>query len=254
MLGLAFIAGFIGALFGGLRGFVIGLLIGFGIGWLLPRLLRHGLQQVQEQFLESTFAAMGALCKADSQVSRNEIKAAEAQFDRLGLSEDQRRKAKAAFNRGKSADFDLDAEMARLARICRGRSPLLGMFLQVQLHAVAADGRVHAAEHDMLVRMARLLGLAEADVSRLEATLRAGATDAASSSRLDAAYEALGVSPSASDAQIKRAYRRLMSENHPDKLAGRGLPENMRELAKERTQEITAAYRLINEARKGAQS
>jgi DnaJ like chaperone protein len=123
------------------------------------------------------------------------------------------------------------------------------MFLQVQLLAIAADGTVHPAEHDMLVRMARRLGLAESDVARLEAMLRAGGTGPASPSKLDDAYRALGVDPSASDAQVKRAYRKLMSENHPDKLAGRGLPESMREIAEERTREITAAYRLVNEAR-----
>ncbi len=101
----------------------------------------------------------------------------------------------------------------------------------------------------MLVRMARRLGIPEAHVAQLEAMLQAGAGSAPAPSRLDAAYRALGVEASATDAEIKRAYRRLMSQNHPDKLAGRGLPESMREIAEERTREITAAYRLITEAR-----
>ena len=48
---------------------------------------------------------------------------------------------------------------------------------------------------------------------------------------------------------MKRAYRKLMSENHPDKLAGRGLPESMREMAEERTREISHAYDVIKDAR-----
>ena len=246
---LALLGGLIGLVVGGINGLIIGLLVGYAIGRVLPHLVLRSVTLVQTQLLESTFAAMGALCKADSRVSPEEIRAAEALFDRMHLSGAERDAAKAAFNRGKGPDFDLDAEMARLAQICRGRSPLLSMFLQVQLLAVAADGRVHPAEHEMLVRMARRLGLAEADVARLEAMLRAGADGPSSASKLDDAYAALGVSHSASDAQIKRAYRRLMSENHPDKLAGRGLPESMRELAEERTREITAAYRVISEAR-----
>ncbi len=250
---IVFICGLIGLAFG-LRGLIIGLAVGYGISVLLPQLIRHGLEMVQSQLVESTFASMGALCKADSRVTRDEIAAAEALMRQMRLSPAQREAAKAAFNRGKSADFDLDAEMIRLAQVCRGRSVMLGMFLQAQLMAVAADGQVHPAEHAMLVRMARRLGVAEAQVAQLEAMLRAalgGATPGgtAAPSRLDDAYRALGVEPSASDAQIKRAYRRLMSENHPDKLAGKGLPESMRPIAEERTREITAAYQLISEAR-----
>jgi DnaJ like chaperone protein len=241
-------------IFGGLRGLVVGAALGFAVAWGLRQLVRRGLGDVQAQFIESTFAVMGALCKADSVVTRDEIRAAEQLFDRLHLSVEQRAAAKAAFNRGKAPDFDLDSEVAKLAAVAGGRGPLLQLFLQVQCMAVAADGKLHPAEHAMLVRVARRLGLTEVDVARLEALLRAAAGDASApgrppGQRLADAYEALGVSPSASDVEIKRAYRRLMSQNHPDKLAGRGLPESLRDVAEERTREISAAYRLIKEAR-----
>src|SRR5690606_29309434 len=96
-------------------------------------------------------------------------------FDRLRLSPQQREAAKAAFNRGKAPGFDIDAEVDRLARVARGRVFLLQLFLQVELMAVAADGHVHEAEHALLVRVARRLGLTEHDVSQLEALLRAAA-------------------------------------------------------------------------------
>jgi DnaJ like chaperone protein len=67
--------------------------------------------------------------------------------------------------------------------------------------------------------------------------------------RLADAYAALGVTPEASPAEIKRAYRKLISQNHPDKLAARGLPESMRAVAEERSREINAAYDLIKDAR-----
>ena len=66
-----------------------------------------------------------------------------------------------------------------------------------------------------------------------------------SATQLSAAYTALGVEQSSSDSQIKRAYRKLISENHPDKLIGQGMPEDMVKLATERTQEIQTAYDLI---------
>ena len=67
--------------------------------------------------------------------------------------------------------------------------------------------------------------------------------------RLADAYAALGVTPESSGAEIKRAYRKLISQNHPDKLASRGLPESMRAVAEERSREINSAYDLIKSAR-----
>jgi DnaJ like chaperone protein len=126
------------------------------------------------------------------------------------------------------------------------------MFMQVQLAAVAADGRIDAAEQDMLMRVARGIGLPEEELLRLEAMLagRGGAGPDDSGPSLEDAYRVLGVSPDASDAEVKKAYRRLMSQHHPDKLAGRGMPESMREMAEEKSREIIAAWERIEEARK----
>jgi len=247
----------IGAALGFLIGRFPGLIIGAALGYAFSRALRNkvlgGLQVAQSQLIDSTFSIMGALAKADRVVTRDEIKVAEVIFDRLHLSGAQREAAKAAFNRGKAPEFDLDAAVDDFARI--GRGPLLQLFLQVQCMAVAADGNVHPAEHEMLVRVARRLGLAERDVAQLEALLRTAAAGPSMAGappprqRIEDAYAALGLTPKASDAEIKRAYRRLMSQNHPDKLAARGLPETMREIAEERTREINSAYDLIKEAR-----
>src|SRR4030095_12806049 len=105
-------------------------------------------------------------------------------------------------------DFDLDAEVTRFARASRHQRPLLLMFLQMQVAAIAADGNVHAAEHQMLVRVARLLGLGEAEVAQLEALLRTGTAAPGPGRKLDDAYAALGLTPQATDAQVKQAYRR----------------------------------------------
>ena len=113
------------------------------------------------------------------------------------------------------------------------------------------DGTVHPAEHATLVRVARALGLTEADVAQLEALLRAGVGARGPSPQGNPrhAYQVLGLTPAATDSDIKKAYRRLMSQNHPDKLAGKGLPESMRQMAGEKTREISTAYALIKEAR-----
>ena len=245
----------IGAALGGLPGLLIGGLLGYGLRQLIVTSIVGGLRVAQSRLIDSTFSIMGALCKADKVVTRDEIDAVEKIFHMLNLDEAMRDRAKAAFGRGKQADFDLDAAVDQFARLSRGRLPLLQLFLQLQTMAVAADGRIDPAEHEMLVRIARRLGLSEADVSQLEALLRAAAqgpsgTGAAPSrDRLADAYAALGVSPQAPSAEVKRAYRKLISQNHPDKLASRGLPESMRAVAEERSREINSAYDLIKAAR-----
>ena len=254
-MGFIVIGAIIGMLVGGVPGLIIGGMIGYGAGIVLRQTVVGGLRVVQSQLLDSTFSVMGAVCKADKVVTRDEINAVEQIFRMLNLHGEQRAQAKAAFNRGKQAGFDLDAAVDQFAGISRGRAPLLQLFLQLQCMAIAADGRIDPAEHAILVRIARRLGLNEADVSQLEALLRAGADTRSSRSakptqdRLADAYAALGVKPETSAAEIKRAYRKLISQNHPDKLAARGLPESMRAVAEERSREINSAYDLIKAAR-----
>jgi DnaJ like chaperone protein len=65
------------------------------------------------------------------------------------------------------------------------------------------------------------------------------------SSRLADAYQVLGVAAGATDAEVTLAYRRLVSQNHPDKLVANGLPESMIEAAHERTRRILEAYELV---------
>jgi len=253
---LTIIGAIIGLFAGGPVGLLVGGFVGYVAGQALQRFVIGGLQVAQTALIESVFAVMGALCKVDSVVTRDEIKAVEQIFGMLRLNEEQRRLAKAAFNEGKQPNFDLDAAVDRFAAISRGRAPLVQLFLQLQCMAVAADGHVHPAEHSMLVRIAGRLGLTEADVAQLESLLRAATGSAAGGppgkppqDRLDDAYVALGVAADAPPADIKRAYRKLISKNHPDKLAARGLPESMRAVAEERSREINAAYDLIKSSR-----
>lgn len=245
---LLLVGGFIGLVANGWKGLFIGALVGH----LLSRTLRFTFirtaSKIQTQFLDTTFAVMGAVCKADGRVSVDEIRVAERLFDKLRLRGEAREAAKRAFNRGKAPGFDLDAEIASFARVARGRHALHQIFLQVQLSALAADGHLHDEELTMLRRIGRGLGLSPAEIQHLEAMFRSGPA-ASRVDTLDEAYQTLGVTASASDPEIKKAYRLLMSQHHPDKLAAKGLPESMREVAEQKTREITAAYQRIERAR-----
>lgn len=251
----AFLGAFFGLIFGGFGGLLIGGALGYGASYMLQRTVIGGLRVAQNALLDSTFAVMGAVCKADSVVTRDEIQTVERIFDMLRLSEEQRQEAKQAFSRGKEPDFNLDAAVDQFATIARRRAPLIQLFLQLQLMAVSADGQLHPKEHEILVRIGRRLGLSERDIQQLEALLRTGRGQGPSAdpmraqSALADAYQALGVEKDASDSEVKRAYRKLISENHPDKLASRGLPESMRPVAEERSREINKAYDLIKESR-----
>ncbi|WP_435106043.1 co-chaperone DjlA [Arhodomonas sp. AD133] len=250
----------IGLVLGYMAGGILGALVGLALGhWFDKGLARTrfaaggGGGDPRAAFFRTTFTVMGHLCKADGRVSQAEIAAAEQVMARMRLTAEQRRQAIEYFNQGKSADFDLDAALDEFRRTCHGRINLVRIFLEIQIQAAMADGALGDAEREVLRRIAAHFGVSEADFERLVAFLSGGygRSHASEAGRdpLPEAYRELGVSPDASDAEIKRAYRKLMSEHHPDKLVSKGLPEEMIDVAKERTQEIQAAYDTIRRAR-----
>lgn len=249
------VGGGVGLLLGGWLGGALGLFLGHLYDRVrgVVRPVAEALRQLQETFFRTTFRVMGHISKADGRVSEAEIRAAEQIMARMNLSPEQRRAAIGYFREGKAPDFDLDDALDVLRGVIRFQPMLARFFLEVQLEVAFADGRIDEAERALLLRIAERLGLSAEDLRRLESLLRgerqrAGGRPSAPDA-LAAAYETLGVSPQASDAEVKRAYRRLMSQHHPDKLASQGLPEEMMRLAKEKTQHIIAAYETIRKAR-----
>jgi DnaJ like chaperone protein len=176
----------------------------------------------------------------------------------MRLSEEQTKLAMALFNEGKRADFDLEAVLQQFRQECQRRSNLLQMFLEILLVTALADQELHDNEQRLLFRIAESIGYSRFQFEKLLAMAVAQQryadyeqTRGARTPPLEEAYQALGVKADVSDAELKKAYRRLMSQHHPDKLVAKGLPEEMVKLATEKTQEISSAYKQILASRGG---
>lgn len=251
----------IGALAGAVAGHVVDRSLGPGA----TRLSRARMAEAQETFFRTVFLLLGHLAKADGRVSEEEIQQTEAFMRQMGLTAAHRRRAIELFRQGRGPDFELQSQLAEFNQIC-GRFGNLRQMLLVYLIGLAlADGRLDEVEAGFLEQVAFALGFNAATFQTLVRMIAAQSQFAGfgaerrqrretyrpAPDKLALAYQALGVDPSASDQEIKRAYRRLMSQYHPDKLIGQGLPEDMVEVATERSQEVQAAYDLIRAARGG---
>ena len=255
------IGGFLGYMMGGF----FGALIGAALGHQFDRGMANfsgdfsaglgGLShvEIQRAFFEATFSVMGAVAKADGRVSEEEISLARQVMARMGLPESARREAMTLFSQGKQVDFDLEAMLVRFHYATRRARNLRQMFIEIQLHSAYADGELNPAEKKLLLTICSELDFSTLEFDRLNAMVLAerhaakgGKVEQVS---VDDAYAILNISSKASDAEVKRAYRKLINQHHPDKLVAKGLPAEMMKLAEEKTHEIRASYDRIREAR-----
>ncbi len=268
------IGGFCGYLLGGPFGLVLGVIVGhfFDQGVQRQRQFWHfGANRsapAQAAFFKATFLVMGHISKADGRVSEAEIQAARNVMASMGLSDELKQQAIDLFNQGKQADFDLEHTLSELNQACHHNKVLLRLFVELQARVASADGGVISqAKQKVLQIIYQRLGFAPFDSAffgdffnfqqqyqqHQQQGYQQGGQYRPPGRRhelpLKDAYILLGVTESASDAEVKRAYRRLMSQHHPDKLVSKGLPEGMIKLATEKTQNIKAAYDRICAAR-----
>jgi len=241
--------------------------------------------RVQSLFFPALFRVMGHVAKSDGRVSEREIAAARAIMAGLRLGHEQVQSAIGYYGEGKEPGFDLDAALAELAPLLRAFPQLAQFFVEIQLQAALAGNDLAPVPRVRLQRAAQRLGLGMVDFRQLETMMRwrmnaarneaggfgaggygpgsaggqgsagragsgpSAGSAAAEEERMRQAYVLLEVDPKASNEQVTRAWRRQLSRHHPDKLQSQGLPEAMLERAKERTQQIQAAYELIRAVR-----
>jgi DnaJ like chaperone protein len=271
----------LGKLLGGTFGFLVGGPLGALLGAAIVHKLDGGKDKyaqiesdpspdaqhrIQMAFFTATFSVMGHVARADGRVSEAEITLARTVMNRMSLSEGMRRTAIELFSRGKQPDFPLREAVEQFRKECHRRYALLRIFLEIQLEAAFADGPVNQAEERVLLDICDRLRISRFEYhamkGRLDAALRFARAYQNSSygghrntparrreDTLEDAYAMLGIEASAGADEVKRAYRKLISRHHPDKLVARGMPEEMVRIANEKTQQIRKAYEVIAAAR-----
>ena len=128
------------------------------------------------------------------------------------------------------------------------------MFIEIQVQAAMADGRLDPQENSILLHAADVLGFDQSEVENLINLVSgtAGHVGRQPARSIEQAYKILGASKNDSDVDIKKSYRRLMNQHHPDKLVAKGVPEEMVKLATEKTQEIRSAWEQVRDDRRKA--
>lgn len=278
-----------GILLGGLFGFLVfkhglGFLVGCLLGAWFDKQYRL-IQQpknnlgIQRSFFKATFSVMGYLAKVDGRISEKEIQVAEKIMGDLDSSPQMRQEAIRLFTAGKQPEFQIETTLQELYQSCRGDKRLLNYFLELQFEAALADGPLNQLEQNAFLQIAKILKLSHMDVQQMWLRMQSyqsfyqffnqawsgfdhqnqqhrGRTRSHSQSRpmnhqpsVEQAYGILGLNSNATVAEIKKAYRKLVNQHHPDKLASKGLPPEMLKRAKEKLQEINAAYELIQKSR-----
>ncbi|ELX8377620.1 co-chaperone DjlA [Providencia vermicola] len=263
---------------GKIIGVVLAIVSGLGFwGALVGLILGHGFDKASAQrkfsgamnkrdrqiiFFASTFQILGHLTKAKGRVTETDIQLASNLMDRMQIHGETRKAAQQAFREGKSPDFPLRDVLKQLRMACYGRFDLIQMFLEIQLQAAFADGNLHPNERKVLFIIAEELGISKTQFEQFLDMIQGGRQfghgyshqsgghyQSSNGPTIEDACKVLGVSINDDPTTIKRAYRKLMSEHHPDKLIAKGLPPEMMEIAKQKTQSIQAAYDLIKRER-----
>ena len=254
------VVGAFGFMFGGPLGAILGASVGHRLskGWGATKadvdFTPSAQYRAQMAFFTATFSVMGHIAKADGRVCAEEISQANRVMDEMALATDMRTSAINLFEQGKQAHFPLNEVLAQFYKECQKRSDLIRLFLEFQLKTALADGTLTAIEERLLLHICNQLRITRFDYARLKIQLQAQQRShqqdsytqkAPPKTGLQAAYGVLGLTPAADKIEVKKAYRRLMSQNHPDKLVAQDLPEELMRLAKEKTQKIAKAYETI---------
>jgi len=178
--------------------------------------------------------ALGAkMAKADGIVSIKEIDAFKEVFQ---ITPGELANVARVFNLAKKDVAGFEAYAEQVAARFSKRPDVLENVLDSLFHIAKADGAVHVSELKFLHTVAELFGLGEKFHCIKARHIKAGDDDP---------YVVLGVDPCVTDGELKRLYREIVMENHPDRHMAAGLPSEMIAVANERLAAINGAYDAI---------
>lgn len=259
----------IGAVLGFLVAGSVGVLIGLFIGAVFDRgfVGQDGLYSKHQRFVrdvyfKTVFQIMGYVAKIDGRVTQDEIQTARMMMHRMNLNDRQVVQAIQFFRQGKAPNFNFDAAIIELYAACHNQPALLQRFIETQFQSASASG-FNVEKSRLLETMCQRLhvtpmfhGYGEhahyTQSGRRRQRSRQQHQHQSSfqpKSNLQTDYKTLEIEQAAPDAAVKKAYRKLISANHPDKLVSKGLSEADIKRATEKTQTIRRAYERIMAAR-----
>ncbi|MBS0432570.1 MAG: co-chaperone DjlA [Proteobacteria bacterium] len=241
---------------------LVGLLIGHAFDAGAVRLFSRGGDP--HGFVEPLFGVLGVMAKTDGRVSEAEIRVVERLMMRLNLDALWRRRAIDAFNRGKAPGYDANPAIGQLRAWCGMRRNYAMPLLDMMADTALADGPPGEDKVNLMRRLAWALHVSELQLMALLAMkgFTWNASDAGArahsqgnggwrtpprAARGPDPYTILGVARDADERTVKRAYRKLISEYHPDRLAD--APEELRRRAEQRASEINRAWEHIQSER-----
>jgi DnaJ like chaperone protein len=235
------------SIWGKLAGAAAGLAIGGPLGALLGGVAGHIVidreHDTDEPDRQVAFTigviALGAkMAKADGHVTKDEVHAFKEVFR---VPESEVRNVARIFDLAKQDTAGFETYARQLARLFKDDPDMLRNVLEGLLHIAEVDNVLHPSERAYLATVARIFGIGDAELSHIFA--RHCVAERRSP------YEVLGVAPDISDEDLHRHYRKLMVENHPDKLMSRGLPQEMIDIANKKIAVVNEAYGEIRKER-----
>ena len=231
------------SIWGKIAGAGVGLAVGGPLGALLGAVAGHvvidrALQDSELVFTIALIALSAKMAKADGEVSQSEIRAFEEVFN---IPPGEARNVERVYRVAQQDVAGFEAYAKQVARIYQNKPAVLEDVIDALFHIAKADGHVHPQELDYLRTVADIFGLSEIEFARIRAShLGQEKGDP---------YLVLGITPDISDEDLKKAYRRLVRENHPDTLIARGVPSELVSIANEKLAAINVAYDRIVKAR-----
>ncbi len=207
-------------------------------------LLKAGPVQNRVAFTIALVTLAAKMSKADGVSTHVEAEVFERLFD---VPDDERPHLKRVFDLASQDIAGFEIYAGRMAKLLAEEPELKISVLECLFHVASADGILHPGEDAFVARVAGIFGVSQPDYKSVR---RAFVHDP------DSPYDVLGVSPKASDEEIKVQYRRLVREHHPDALVAKGVPSEFLAASGRRLAAINAAYEgiLVERGRSVAQS